>query len=182
EPESRRRHQNNIALRLKPAVGQLRLWELRPEHLRALYAGLQGAVGPRTIRYTHVTICAALEQAVDDGDLPRNPAARVKPPKVATPEQGTLERDEVRRLEAAAATLRLGPMWLLAVYTGAREGELLGAKWGDFLLTPAGGRWTIRRTLALDAGKRPFLKPSTKRGASMRTVPLPPDVVPVLRA
>jgi integrase len=181
EPESRRRHQNNITLRLKPALGQVRLRELRPEHLRALYTGLQGNVSPRTIRYTHVTISAALEQAVDDGDLPRNPAARVKPPKVDTPEQSALERDEVRRLEAAASSLRLGPMWILAVYTGAREGELLGAKWSDFQLTPAGGRWTIRRTLALDTGKRPVLKPSTKRAASMRTVPLPPNVVRELR-
>ncbi|MGH2352259.1 MAG: tyrosine-type recombinase/integrase [Chloroflexota bacterium] len=196
EPESHRRQRDAVRRRLIPALGQLRPAALRPDDVRALYARLRGSgpgqVSANTLRKTHYVLKAALQQAVDDGDLPTNVAARVTPPKLVPTEQLALERAEVQRLEVACAPKpgehgehgeRLGALWLLAIYTGARAGELLGCTWADLQLEdPLAGRWTVRRVLALDETKRPIVTPRAKRRSSLRTLPLPPLVAAALRA
>ena len=169
-PASWQRYEECVRLRLVPALGHLRPAAMRPDHLRTLYSALQGRVAPRTVRYTHVTVHQALAQAVEDGELARNVAAAVRPPKLEQPEQRALTPDEVRRLCAAAAGERLGGLWVVAVYTGARQGELLGLRWGDVDLAAA--TLTIRRTVARDDRRRPALA-DPKTAASVRRIVLP---------
>lgn len=186
-----RRHRDAVRLRLRPAFGTRRVLSLEPDELRRFYAALgrAGTLSPSTIRKTHITLKAALAQAVKDGLLARNVAALVDGPKVQPAEQHPLDPEQVRRLVAAATPLRLGALWVVAVYTGARLGELLGTRWSDYDL--AAGRLTIVRTLAMERGtinpktKRRRLVPSivqrTKRTASRRTIPLPAPAVDALR-
>lgn len=185
-PSTWQRYEEHVRLHLLPHLGTLRLRELRAHHARTLYSALAGRLGSRSIGYAHLTLRAAVQQAVVEGDLPRDPLVGVKPPKAAPVEQVVLEQDAVRRLEAATPALRLGTLWLLAVYTGARQGELLGATWADLELTRQdgrpGGRWTVRRVLVEGADGRFIVVPRTKRRASLRTLPLPPHVVAALRA
>lgn len=185
-PTTWQRYEEHVRLHLLPHLGMVRLRELRAHHARTLYTALARRLGSRSIGYAHLTLRAAVKQAVTDGDLARDPLLGVKPPRLERPEQTALEQDAVRRLEVAADGLRLGALWLLAVYTGAREGELLGATWADVELTRRdgrpGGRWTIRRALVRGERSRLLIVPRTKRRASQRTLPIPPHVVTVLRA
>jgi integrase len=85
-----------------------------------------------------------------------------------------LSPDEVRRLLEAASGDRLEALYVLAINTGMRRGELLGLKWSDVDLE--GGRLSIRRTLTrTDNGKRVALgAPKTKRSAAPSGLPRSP--------
>ncbi len=174
------RYEQSIRLHLVPALGAMKLAALRPDDLRRLYAAkLQAGLSPRSVRYVHLTISQALKQALLDGDLPRNVAASVKPPKEERREMRVLAPEETMRLLRAAAGDRLAGLWTLAVYTGCREGELLGLKWQDVNWVAA--TVTVQRNLTRVKGKAPTLR-DPKTHAGLRTLPLSATALAALRA
>jgi integrase len=75
---------------------------------------------------------------------------------------------------------RLASLWTLAATSGARRGELLGARWADLDLDADPPTLTIRQTL-LNYGKLTVIKePKTER--SRRVIPLPARTVAALRS
>jgi integrase len=92
-----------------------------------------------------------------------------------------LSAHEARRLleVASEAGDRLEALYVLALHTGMRRGELLGLKWEDVDLD--GSIVRVRRTLTRTGnGKRLALgEPKTKK--SRRTVRLTPRAVEALR-
>ncbi len=91
-----------------------------------------------------------------------------------------LSAPEARRLLDAAQGDKLEALYVLAVHTGMRRGELLGLKWADVDLENAAV--SIRRTLTrTDNGKRVSLgEPKTRK--SRRTIPLTARAVDALKA
>jgi integrase len=77
-----------------PRIGDVRLTRLNPGHLRRLYGELvvsgrrraSGGLSTRTVAYTHRVLSHALSDAVRWGMLTANPAEKVDPPRVVTPE------------------------------------------------------------------------------------------------
>lgn len=168
-------------------------------HRAALLAGTAPYVGqalqPTTLRNVLTVLRRALQQAVDDGLLGTNAAARVRPLKIEPPRQQVLSKQEQARLVAdAAARLgrpqnaraqadrgdRLVALWLMALRTGARLSELLGLTWAD--VDVDAGRVMIWRQLDRPTGRRPQWKPTTKTRASVAPVHLPRSVVAALVA
>jgi len=91
-----------------------------------------------------------------------------------------LDTDEVRRLLEVAHGDSLEALYVLAVTTGMRRGELLGLKWSDVDLE--NGRLSIRRALTrTDNGKYVALTEPKTRG-SRRTVKLTQRAVEALRS
>lgn len=72
------------------------------------------------------------EMAVEEGHLDRNPCAgiQVKVPEVDQKVLTTAEVDIFLR-EAKLAQHRFYPMWVMALMTGMRSGELFALKWTD---------------------------------------------------
>jgi integrase len=89
-----------------------------------------------------------------------------------------LSAEEVRRLLAAATDDRLEALWVLAVHTGMRQGELLALKWTDVDLEA--GKISVRRTLTRESGHHTLGEPKTKK--SRRTVKLTGAATEVLRS
>jgi integrase len=89
-----------------------------------------------------------------------------------------LSAEEVRRLLAAATDDRLEALWVLAVHTGMRQGELLALKWTDVDLEA--GKIRVRRTLTRESGHYTLGEPKTKK--SRRTVKLTGAATEVLRS
>lgn len=73
----------------------------------------------------------ALRDAVAADFADRNVAAMVKPPPMAFHEIQTLDVEQIRTFLAAAARDRWEALWLLAVTSGMRQGQLLGLRWSD---------------------------------------------------
>jgi integrase len=159
--------------RLDPYVGGITLGELRPDHLRRAYQQLRQRLSASSVRKAHVTLNLALKRAVQDGLLARNVAALVTPPRPERSEQHPLTPAQVTALLCYVAAESLGPLIALALYSGLREGELLGLQWGDVGLV-APNSITVQRALVIDKDRRPRLQAFPKSFACLRTVPLPP--------
>ena len=82
-------------------------------------------------------LSSCLQLAARWGEIPANPARGIKAAKEA-PRERYLSSDEVKRLMAAITSLpmREKTFILLALYTGARPGELKTARWSDILPGP----------------------------------------------
>ena len=168
---------------IKPALGRVKLGDLSPAHLRGLYAAKLGCgLSGRTVGYIHVTLYSALKAAVLDGLIPRNPAASVKPPRMDKREMTPLSPAEARALLDTARDMddRWSAMYVLAVTTGLRQGELLGLRWEDVEL--GGATLRVRHTLqppGFPKGAPARLTPPKTR-RSLRGVHLPRSAVQAL--
>ncbi len=88
-------------------------------------------MSPRTVQIIHATLYKALKQAVRWQLVPRNVAQSVDPPKANKKEIKPLDEDQVRKLLSTVEGDTLEALYILAITTGMRSGELLGLKWED---------------------------------------------------
>jgi integrase len=178
-PTTFERYEQIVRLHIRPALGNLKLKNVTPAHVRGLYREkLEDGLSPRTVQYVHVTLHKALKQAINDGLISRNATEAVKPPQVRKEEIRPLTAEQVKILFEAVRGDRLESLYILAVHTGLRQGELLGLKWGDVDLEA--GTLQVRRALTT-AKDGPVLRaPKTK--SSRRTVKLSPTALEALRS
>ncbi len=164
---------------LTPEVGRIRLARLQPADVRAYMNGkLSGGLSARTVQYHHAVLRRALGQAERDGDVDRNVARLVSPPKVERAEVRPLTLEQARTLLGAIAKDRLAPLYACAIRLGLRQEELLGLSWEDVDLDAAS--LTIRHTLQRYGGEYHLDAPKTDK--SRRTIGLPASLVQLLRA
>jgi integrase len=161
------RYESIIRVHLAPAIGKVKLKALTPDHVRGLYREkLDGGLAPRTVLHIHRTLSKALQQATNDGLIPRNAAALVKPPRPRREEIRPLNREQVRALFEAARGDRLEALYVVAVTTGLRRGELQGIKWEDLDLEAE--TLQVRRTLSEPRGGYIFEAPKSGKGRNIR--------------
>lgn len=164
-------------LHVCPTLGSTKLSALTPAHLQTLYrAKLDEGLAPKSVKYIHTTLHRALKQAVRWGLVSRNGAAAVDPPRVVTPEMRPLSSAQSRTLLAAAKGNRLEALFVLAVTTGMRQGEILGLGWEDADLEA--GVVRVRRTLTLARGGPRLTEPKTPK--SRRSIRLTATAVATL--
>src|ERR687898_2826625 len=164
---------------VKPALGRLKLKNLNAPHLQGLYRDrLDSGLSGSTVQKIHYVLHKGLRQAVMWNLIPRNPADSVKAPTPTPKEMHPLSAQEARRLLEAARGDRLEALYVLAVHTGMRRGELLGIKWGDVDLENATVR--VRRTLTRNGTGYVLGEPKTKK--SRRTVRITPQAVEALES
>jgi integrase len=129
-------------------------------------AKLAVGLSPRTVKHILVTLGGALAVALKDGQIPRNVAAHVDPPRVPQSELQVFNGDEARAFLDAARSSRFEAAYTAAVAVGLRQGEIIGLKWEDVNLET--GVMTIRKAL------------QTKSARSRRTIELPAVCVSTL--
>jgi integrase len=133
-------------------------------------------IKPATVRYVRAVLSAALADGVREDLLGRNVASAVRLP---TPRSNfePFTMGEARRYLLAAAYHRHGTLFLLALRTGLRQGELLGLQWPDIDLDA--GHLYVRRTLGRTKGG-PTCQP-VKTHRSARRIAIPRECVTSLR-
>ena len=112
-----------------------------------------------------------------DGLIPRNVTEAVKVPQIKRKEIQALCAEETKRLLEAAREDRFEALYVLAVTTGLRQGELLALKWEDVDLER--GVLRVRRTLTRAKGKVSLGEPKT--ASSRRSVKLTATAAAALR-
>jgi integrase len=178
-PTTYERYEQIVRIHICPALGGAKLKNLTPVHVRGLYREkLQEGLSPRTVQYIHVTLHKALKQAVQDDLIPRNATEAVKAPQVRRQEISPLSAEQVKVLLETACGDRLKALFVLAIHTGLRQGELLGLKWEDVDLES--GILRVRRTLAITKSGPMLTAPKTK--GSRRSVKLTQGALDALRS
>jgi integrase len=163
------RHEQIDRRHLKPALGRVKLSKLTPAHVQGLYSDkLDSGLSPATVQKIHAVLHKALVQALRWNMIPRNATDAVKAPRPAPEEMHPLSPVEARKLIEAVRGDKLEALYVLAVHTGMRQGELLALKWEDIDLIEEVIR--IRHTLVRSGGRISIGEPKTK--GSRRTVHL----------
>jgi integrase len=135
-----------VRLHLKPSIGGIGIKDLGPLDVEELYRGkLRSGLSARTVQIIHATLHKALKQALRWALVPKNVTEVVTPPRYRKKEVRTLSPEEVKILLRTARGERFEALYVLAVTTGLRQGELLGLKWGDLDLKKDTLR--VRRTV-----------------------------------
>jgi len=172
------RYEIAVRVHINPALGRLKLKKLNPAHLASFYQDrLATGFAPASVNKLHVTLHKALDQAVKWNLIPCNVAEVVTAPRPAPPEMRTLSAAETRKLLEAACSDKLEALYMLAVHTGMRQGELLALKWQDVDLNNA--KLSVRRTITRSGGRILLGEPKTKK--SRRTISLTDTGISVLR-
>jgi integrase len=120
----------------------------------------------------------ALEAAFRLGLVPRNVADMVDPPRKVSRQMHVYTPDQARTLLDSVAGTRAEGLYTLALFTGMREGELLGLRWRDVDL--AAGHLTIQSALKNVNNRRWLGKPKTEAGR--RQITLAATTIAALRA
>lgn len=176
-PATLRAYTYNVDKFLEPDLGSARLGKLSARDVRQYLDQLKKrGVGVRTIRYTHATLRAALEDAMREELIEKNVAKLVRPPSAPKSEPQPLSVDELKQVFKANRDDRLFALLVVIALLGLRRSEVLGLTWDDVDLE--GGTLTVRRGLHRISGQ--LVTMDTKTARSRRTVPLPRLVIGAL--
>jgi integrase len=201
-----KRYDEYVRLHILPHLGHVKLAQLQPQQVQQFYTDLQrprpdGTAGlsSSSVHHTHAVLHRALEVATRFGLIARNVAALVTPPRLRESDIHPLDREEARLYLETVAGARLAALYLVALATGMRQGELLGLHWRDIDLDGpvngsvngsvntgnAGnggntGRLSVVSTLYVRKGVATFKTPKTK--GSRRQIAFAPRVAEALRA
>ena len=129
-----------LTKRIYPAIGHIKLCDLRADHLNNLYTDLMkpglnnrtgGSLSQSTVRKYHNLISTVLGQAVKEGLVPFNVADRTIKPKAEKPEVQYFQPDEIAKIRDALESepIKWKTLVHMMLITGARRGEVLGLKW-----------------------------------------------------
>ena len=178
-PSTFKSYRHMVTVHLQPGLGHVPLVKLTPLRLQCfLNAKVADGLSPRTVAYIRAVARQALCQAERWGLVTRNVAKLTDAPRVPRRPVHPLEPHEIRRFFAAIAGDRLETLYLAAIGTGLRQGELLGLGWDEVDLEA--GTITVRHALQRVEGVLVLVEP--KSASSHRTIAMPAFVATALRA
>lgn len=166
KPRTVKRYSEAIQVHLRPALGKTKLHKLTALDVEDVYARkLQDGLSASTIQLINAVLSSALKRAVRLKLVSANVCRDVQTPKIQREEVAIFEPTEVQALLSTAREERLRALWVLALTTGMREGEILGLQVSDY--DAAKGTLRISRTIYNGI----VSTPKSKRGR--RTITLP---------
>ena len=187
-PKTQADYENRIYQHIIPELGAIPLARLTAADLQQFYNRLKDGgrllrvdqYGPglsdRMVKSCHVTCRMALDQAVAQGLILKNPALSCKAPVTRPKEMQVLTGEEIQRLLIQAKEDNCFELLLLELTTGLRRGEILALRWDD--LDFRTGTLRVERQVQRIQGKLAVSQPKTR--ASCRSILLPAPVLEIL--
>lgn len=120
------RSEETVRLHIKPKLGRVQLEKLTALQLDNLYREKAKELSPRSVQIIHATAHKALKQAAKWKMVRENVAGYATPPRAAQKATDVLTKEQVQILLKTTKKNqpKLYALWVLAVTTGARLGEL----------------------------------------------------------
>jgi integrase len=173
---TRRSYREVVDLYVRPHLGHTRLARLTPEEVEKMGRSLaEDGKSGNTQRLARTILRRALGQAERRGYVARNVVALTDAPAVKVDERPVLTPEQAKQLFDTLHDDRLLPLYVVAIHTGLRQGELLALRWSDVDLEAG----TLTVTGTLDRKSRQRTDPKTDK--SRRNVPLTPQAMEALQ-
>lgn len=171
-------YERHIRLRIIPSFGSLALAKLTPQHIQMLYTReLEKGLSPNVVRQIHAVLHHMLKDAFRLGLVQRNVTEMIDPPRKHDSEMKIYTEEQARQFLEAARGHRLEALFILALTTGMREGELQALRWQDVSLELC--FLQVRSSAKPIRGKLVLAETKTKR--SRRRIALTPLAAAALR-
>jgi integrase len=168
-PKTLERYRQLASQQINPHLGRVELQKLKPAHIKKWHGILMGtSIGARTVGHAHRLLHKAVEDARAVELVSRNVVSAISPPAVEEVEVEILSSAEIRQIHAALDGHWLRPVFVVALATGIRRGELLALRWADI----GAKELSVERSLEQTKVGLRFKPPKSRHGR--RTVPLPP--------
>lgn len=131
KPATRSAYEEHIRVHIKPSLGDILLKQLSTRDIQQLYTNLlkERELSPKTVRNIHGVLHRTLEQAKLLGYVRVNPADAAVTPRVEKKQVETLDAEDIGKFLAAIRGTKYEYPLFVAVFTGLRQGELLGLTW-----------------------------------------------------
>ena len=178
-------YEGKIQNHLIPGLGNHRLDSVKPMQIqewfdKAIKSGRKDGSGGLSIQslvHIRTLLRAAFQYLVDNEQLSRNPAGKVKLPDVKPLDYEILTEDEILTvLEKVQGTQWETPVWL-AIFLGARRGEVLALTWDDVDLENK----TVRIAHSLSEIRGVGLRVEDTKTSRIRIVAIGDTVVDMLK-
>lgn len=177
-----------LYLKSRP-IGNIKLKKLSQMDLKKQYRDLmKEGTTPHTIHRINTKLKVCLNTAIREEIIIKNPCSLVELPKITrTKKREVLTAAEQTRLIEAIQGHKLELLYIVALATGMRLGEILGLKWQaiDFTNNTIEVTNTVQKTYIFDDSMNKKIKtieqtPKTENGT--RSIPLPVSLIPRLRS
>ena len=188
-PNTQMSYERRIYQHITPALGKIQLDKLTTADIQEFYAALKKngrllrtelygeGLSDQTVRGIHTTLHAALDKAVEENLIFRNPSDGCQLPSAKPREMKVLTPEEIQRLLIQAREDGCYELLLLELATGLRRGEICAIQWNDLDLKT--GALQVERQVHRVRGELVVSPPKTKAGR--RTVLLPAPVLHVMK-
>ena len=173
-------YESIVRVRVAPRIGTKQLAKLTALDLQALYTELADAgLSARSVHHTHRVLHRAFVQAVRWNLIVRNPCDGAQGPRATRSEMKVWTPEQADAFLIATRKHPVHALYMLALTTGMRQGELLGLKWADVDLSAS--TLAVRRSLQRQrVAGLVFEEPKTAR--SRRSIRLSQRAIDALRA
>ena len=196
EPNTRRCIYGYIEKHIKPEIGDVRLADVKPHHIRKMLTALLEKKKPSknpdkavplklsTVRQIYQWFRVAMAQAVEDDMIRKNPCLKVKAPVAAEEKPNYCTAEQIQAMIRKMEGTRFYMPIYLCIMLGLRRGEALALKWDDIEGTTAHIRMQIAVESEYNAQQKKYIrkvslkKPKTNR--SIRDLEIPPDLLAAL--
>ena len=182
-------YRRGIELHITPRIGDIPLKKLTGRDLQWLYKdlqehgrlreaqkGKQPGLSDSTIRGIHTMLHNALDRAVKERLIIRNPADDCVPPKIPKHEMKILPPEQIKTYLTAADQRGVLPMFYLELSTGLRRGELVALLWSDLNLQTK--TLTVSKSVSRGKGELVVTEPKTEN--SVREIYLSDEAIRLL--
>lgn len=188
-------YESSIRCYIKPHLGGIKLTELKGMQIQEFYNNLlkngslrkKGGLSPKTVRNIHVAFHRALEQAVNDDLIMKNPLRGVTLPSQKGKPIEILTKEEQKKLVDNCGEHPWEMAILLTLYSGMRLGEVTGLTWEDINFESNCIRINKQvgrvQNFTPDAQQKTklCLRKETKTSSSNRTISIAPVIIERLK-
>lgn len=174
---------------IKPRLGHRKLTQITSREIQEMYNSLkhEGRINSNeemgtelansTVRSIHMLLHEALDGAVREGLIPRNPTDGTTIPRLQKTEKTVLLESQIERF---MKTIENDEVWhdlfFMGLMTGLRRGEICGLKWND--IDEKNRILHVRKTIRY--AKKQLIVGETKTNEGNRKIVLPASVMDML--